>query len=98
MPTTPHSTPRSRRSRAGSATGGCDAEGKVPTTETETPKPRAVANIRESTEEQGQGFSPDAQREQIRKFAAETGSTSARNTRTSTPAGARPTPVPSSSG
>lgn len=73
MPATPHSTPRSRRSRAGSATGGCDAEGKVPTTETETPMPRAVAYIRESTEEQGQGFSPDAQREQIRKFAAENG-------------------------
>ena len=71
MPTTLHSTPRSRRSRAGSATGGCDAEGKVPTRENETPKPRAVAYIRESTEEQGQGFSPDAQREQIRKFAAE---------------------------
>ncbi|HYZ77688.1 MAG TPA: recombinase family protein [Gaiellaceae bacterium] len=33
--------------------------------------PRAVAYIRESTEEQGQGFSPDAQREAIRKFAAE---------------------------
>jgi DNA invertase Pin-like site-specific DNA recombinase len=45
----------------------------VPTRETETPKPRAVAYIRESTEEQGQGFSPDAQREQIRRFAAENG-------------------------
>jgi site-specific DNA recombinase len=32
---------------------------------------RAVAYVRESTEEQGQGFSPDAQREAIRKFAAE---------------------------
>jgi site-specific DNA recombinase len=32
---------------------------------------RAVAYIRESTEEQGQGFSPDAQREGIRRFAPE---------------------------
>ena len=32
---------------------------------------RAVAYIRESTEEQGQGFSPDAQRESIRRFAPE---------------------------
>ena len=30
------------------------------------PSPRAVAYVRESTEEQGQGFSPDAQREAIR--------------------------------
>jgi DNA invertase Pin-like site-specific DNA recombinase len=35
------------------------------------PSRRAVAYVRESTEEQGQGFSPDAQREAIRKFAAE---------------------------
>ncbi|MBA3736757.1 MAG: recombinase family protein [Actinobacteria bacterium] len=34
-------------------------------------KQRAVAYVRESTEEQGQGFSPDAQREAIRRFAAE---------------------------
>jgi site-specific DNA recombinase len=33
--------------------------------------PRAAAYVRESTEEQGQGFSPDAQREAIRRFAAE---------------------------
>jgi site-specific DNA recombinase len=32
---------------------------------------RAVAYIRESTEEQGQGFSPDAQRQGIRRFAPE---------------------------
>ena len=37
------------------------------------PSPRAVAYVRESTEEQGQGFSPDAQREAIRTFAAENG-------------------------
>jgi hypothetical protein len=35
------------------------------------PSPRAVAYVRESTEKQGQGFSPDAQREAIRTFAAE---------------------------
>ncbi len=32
---------------------------------------RAVAYIRESSEEQGKGFSPDAQRQEIAKFAAE---------------------------
>jgi site-specific DNA recombinase len=32
---------------------------------------RAAAYVRESTEEQGQGFSPDAQRQAIAKFAAE---------------------------
>ena len=37
------------------------------------PPSRAVAYVRESTEEQGQGFSPDAQREAIRTFAAENG-------------------------
>jgi len=37
------------------------------------PAPRAVAYVRESTEEQGQGFSPGAQREAIRKFAVENG-------------------------
>jgi DNA invertase Pin-like site-specific DNA recombinase len=36
-----------------------------------TVKQHAVAYVRESTEEQGQGFSPDAQRETIRKFAVE---------------------------
>jgi site-specific DNA recombinase len=36
-----------------------------------SPKQRAVAYVRESTEEQGKGFSPDAQRETIRKFAIE---------------------------
>ena len=34
-------------------------------------KLRAVAYVRESTEEQGQGFSPDAQRQGIRRFAPE---------------------------
>jgi len=36
-----------------------------------TPPTRAAAYVRESTEEQGQSFSPDAQRQAIRKFAAE---------------------------
>ena len=36
----------------------------------DSPK-RAAAYIRESTEEQGQGFSPDAQRQAIAKFASE---------------------------
>jgi site-specific DNA recombinase len=60
---------------------GCDAattspapkatgEGTDSPTET-TVKQRAVAYVRESTEEQGQGFSPDAQREGIRRFAPE---------------------------
>ena len=35
------------------------------------PAARAAAYVRESTEEQGQGFSPDAQRQAIAKFAAE---------------------------
>jgi site-specific DNA recombinase len=35
------------------------------------PAGRAAAYVRESTEEQGQGFSPDAQRQAIAKFAAE---------------------------
>lgn|GEM_PF-4494654 len=35
--------------------------------------PRAAAYVRESTEEQGQGFSPDAQREAIHRFAEENG-------------------------
>jgi DNA invertase Pin-like site-specific DNA recombinase len=33
------------------------------------PRQRAVAYVRESTEEQGQGFSPDAQRQGIKRFA-----------------------------
>jgi DNA invertase Pin-like site-specific DNA recombinase len=79
-PATP--TANSKGSRAGSPTGGfaADASSPAPTTtgdeirspgDTTTRKQRAVAYVRESTEEQGQGFSPDAQRETIRKFAAE---------------------------
>ena len=60
------------RSRAGSLTGGCAEDNTSPTpTEMVDSPQRAVAYIRESTEEQGQGFSPDAQRESIRRFAPE---------------------------
>jgi DNA invertase Pin-like site-specific DNA recombinase len=64
--------PNISRSRAGSQTGGCAEDATSPTpagilNSTE----RAVAYIRESTEEQGQGFSPDAQRQGIRNFAPE---------------------------
>ncbi len=65
--------PPSKTSPAGSPTGGHDADAPSPTppeTMPDTPL-RAVAYIRESTEEQGEGFSPDAQRERIREFAPE---------------------------
>ncbi|HEY1688507.1 MAG TPA: recombinase family protein, partial [Solirubrobacteraceae bacterium] len=60
-------------SRDGSLTGGCGEGSSSPQAELdeEEPRRRAVAYIRESTEEQGQGFSPSAQREAIRKFAEE---------------------------
>jgi DNA invertase Pin-like site-specific DNA recombinase len=67
--TLPHST----TSPAGSPTGGPAEDGHSltqPETMPDAPL-RAVAYIRESTEEQGQGFSPDAQRERIREFAPE---------------------------
>ncbi len=69
-----------KASRAGSQTGGFAADETSPphtaredtmNNSAETVKQRAVAYIRESTEEQGQGFSPDAQRQAIAKFAAE---------------------------
>lgn len=56
MAARPRSIPRSRRSRSGSATGGCAAEGRM-AAKTETPPQRAAAYVCESTEEQGQGFS-----------------------------------------
>src|SRR6266487_704083 len=70
-------TPRSSTSHAGLPTGGSGAAGgsskkqKRNGVPRKTPTTRAVAYVRESTEEQGQGFSPDAQREAIRKFAAD---------------------------
>ena len=61
MTPTPLSTPSSRSSRAGSPTGGCAADATSPTPPGTTDRPqRAAAYVRESTEEQGQGFSPDA--------------------------------------
>src|ERR1700691_2698463 len=76
-------TANSKDSHTGSPTGGYAADASSPTptvkeeqmssspAETTTIRQRAVAYVRESTEEQGQGFSPDAQRETIRKFAVE---------------------------
>jgi DNA invertase Pin-like site-specific DNA recombinase len=59
-------------SRTGSPTGGCAADETSPTPpDTTDSRQRAVAYVRESTEEQGKGFSPDAQRETIRRFAIE---------------------------
>ena len=67
------STPKSKRSPAGSPTGGSAAAAARRSRRNgdEPRKARAVAYVRESTEEQGKGFSPDAQREAIRRFAAE---------------------------
>src|SRR5438477_1463508 len=79
MPRTSSCTPRSPSSSAGSRAGGSreassSSRRKKPRSGVPPePSPRAVAYVRESTEEQGQGFSPDAQREAIRTFAAENG-------------------------
>lgn len=65
-------TPSSKRSPDGSPTGGCAEDATSPTQRGMTDSPtRAAAYVRESTEEQGQGFSPDAQRQAIAAFAAE---------------------------
>ena len=63
--------PSSSRSRAGSPTGGCGADATSPTPDGGGSRQRAAAYVRESTEEQGQGFSPDAQRQAITNFARE---------------------------
>jgi DNA invertase Pin-like site-specific DNA recombinase len=61
----------STASSAGSRIGGCDVEaGSAIPIEGAISVQRAVAYIRESTEEQGKGFSPSAQREAIRAFAS----------------------------
>lgn len=65
-------TQRSPPSPRGSQTGGSDAADGSPSVEMPS-KLRAVAYVRESTEEQGEGFSPGAQREAIKRFAAENG-------------------------
>ena len=66
-------TPKSKPSPAGSPTGGSGAAAgkRSRRNSDESRKARAVAYVRESTEEQGKGFSPDAQREAIRRFANE---------------------------
>jgi site-specific DNA recombinase len=68
----------SSTSRAGSRTGGSVAAASSPPRQNGSgmadatpPAARAAAYVRESTEEQGQGFSPDAQRQAIARFAAE---------------------------
>lgn len=71
-----NSTRKSSPSRAGSPSGGSGAAATSsrrpkPKKTAEQPRQRAAAYVRESTEEQGQGFSPDAQREAIRRFAEE---------------------------
>jgi hypothetical protein len=65
-------TPSSKHSHTGSPTGGCAADVTSPTPPNMADSPqRAAAYIRESTEEQDQGFSPDAQRQAIANFAPE---------------------------
>jgi DNA invertase Pin-like site-specific DNA recombinase len=71
MSTKAHGTPSTSSSPGGSPTGGCAADATSQTPANTASKPRAVAYVRESTEEQGKGFSPDAQREGIRRFAPE---------------------------
>jgi DNA invertase Pin-like site-specific DNA recombinase len=72
MTATASPTPRCSTSRAGSPTGGCAEDATSPTQPSMADSPtRAAAYVRESTEEQGQGFSPDAQRQAIAAFAAE---------------------------
>src|SRR6266545_7741795 len=81
MPRRSSCTQRSPSSSAGSRAGGSRAASS--SSQRRKPRsgvppeasPRAVAYVRESTEEQGQGFSPDAQRQAIRTFAAENGLT-----------------------
>src|SRR5713226_334395 len=77
MPRKSNCTPRSPNSSGGSRAGGSRAVSSSSTRKKSRsgvpPErlPRAVAYVRESTEEQGQGFSPDAQRVAVRKFAGE---------------------------
>lgn len=65
-------TPRSRPSPPGSRTGGFAAVASS-SQEPGATGSRAVAYIRESSEEQGRGFSPAAQRQGICAFADEAG-------------------------
>lgn len=65
-------TTSSTASSVGLSIGGCGEDASSPAPiEAVSSVQRAAAYIRESTEEQGQGFSPDAQRQAISKFAGE---------------------------
>jgi site-specific DNA recombinase len=66
--TSPTSSPKNARSETDRHSRACIKRTEKRPAATEQ---RAVAYVRESTEEQGQGFSPDAQRQTIAKFAAE---------------------------
>src|SRR5437879_5966370 len=73
MTRTASSSPSSSPSRVGSPTGGSGvaaSSASRPESMADSSK-RAAAYIRESTEEQGQDFSPDAQRQAIASFATE---------------------------
>lgn len=63
------------RNGAGATQEATSVQGRDKPTMTSTEAPvslvRAVAYVRESTEEQGQGFSVDAQRQAIAEFAAD---------------------------
>jgi hypothetical protein len=96
MTTAMHTTLISKRSCAGSQTGGCAEDATSPTSMTDSAT-RAAAYVRESTEEQGQGFSPDAQRQAIAAFASENALELIASTATFTPAGVSQRPAPSSS-
>jgi site-specific DNA recombinase len=69
-----------KRSSPGlSTTGAAEAEvvalptAKTPTTGSAPSQRRAVAYVRESTEEQGRGYSPDGQRQAIARYAEDHG-------------------------
>jgi DNA invertase Pin-like site-specific DNA recombinase len=66
-------TTNSWLSPAGLPTGGCVADASSPNQPESIAdhSKRAASYVRESTEEQGQGFSPDAQRQAIARFARE---------------------------
>jgi site-specific DNA recombinase len=66
------STPNSKRSPDGSPTGGCAADDIAASLEAIVAK-RGAAYIRESSEEQGEGFSPGAQRKKIYDWAKDNG-------------------------
>lgn len=91
--------PRSSTSRNGSPTGGCAGDATSPTpTDMPDRRLRAVAYIRESTEEQGQASLPTHSARASGASRPRTTSNSPASTATSTQAGASPRPDRSSSG